>query len=366
MATSATSKLTPGRDWPDAPFLALDLDAFERNVKNIAHTIVVQGGKQWRPHTKALRSPEIARRLVAAGASGVTCATAWEAQTMVDAGIRDVLIASQVVTPSALRQLAVMNRTARVMASIDSPAHLALLADAARAAATVIPVVIEVDIGLQRAGVAPGDAAVELARAVTAHRQLNFCGLMAWEGQTTRIADHVAKESAVQAAVALLTDSAQRCVQAGIPTEIISCGGTGTYPFTSRIDGVTELQAGGGVFGDLRYRTEFNMPLEPALTLFATVLSRPTARRIVTDAGWKYHGYHPLQSQPLRLPGHQQLSFSAEHLTLDSDVDVDGFAVGERIEFALGYADSTVFLHRELVAMRNGVIEDVLPLPARQ
>jgi hypothetical protein len=66
------------------------------------------------------------------------------------------------------------------------------------------------------------------------------------------------------------------------------------------------------------------------------------------------------------VPGHAQLSFSAEHLTLDSDVDVDGFAVGERMEFALGYADSTVFLHRELVAMRNGVIEDVLPLPARQ
>jgi D-serine deaminase-like pyridoxal phosphate-dependent protein len=366
MASSTTNTLKPGRDWPEAPFLALDLDAFERNVKHIADTILVQGGKQWRPHTKALRSPEIARRLVAAGASGVTCATTWEAQTMVDAGICDVLIASQVVAPLALRQLAAMNRTARVMASIDSTAHAALLADAAQAAATVIPVVIEVDIGLQRAGVAPGNAAFELAGAVCAYPQLRFCGLMAWEGQTTRIADRVAKDCAVRAAVALLTETAQRCVQAGIPVEIVSCGGTGTYPFTSRIDGVTELQAGGGVFGDLRYRTEFHMPLAPALTLFATVLSRPSTRRIVTDAGWKYHGHHPMPSQPLRLPAPASLSFSAEHLTLDSDVDVTGFAVGDRIQFALGYADSTVFLHRELIAMRNGVIEDVLPLPARQ
>ena len=366
MASSTTSPVNPGRNWPDAPFLALDLDAFERNVKHIADTIVVQGGKQWRPHTKALRSPEIAKRLIAAGASGVTCATTWEAQTMVDAGLRDVLIASQVVAPSALQKLAAMNRGARVMACIDSPAHIALLTAAAQAAGTVIPVVMEVDIGLQRAGTVPGAASVDLARSLHGNPHLRFCGVMAWEGQTTGIVDPVAKDVAVRASVALLIDTAQRCVQAGIPVEIVSCGGTGTYLFTSRIDGVTELQAGGGVFGDLRYRTQFLTPLEPALTLFATVLSRPSTRRIVTDAGWKYHGYHPMPSQPLRVPGKPRLSFSAEHLTLDSEVDVTGLAVGERVEFALGYADSTVFLHRELIAMRKGVIEDVLPLPARQ
>ena len=353
------------RPWPDGPFLALDLDAFERNVKHLADTIVVQGGKQWRPHTKALRSPEIASRLIAAGAHGVTCATAWEAQVMVDAGIRNVLIASQVVAPSARRKLALMNRTAGVMATIDSPAHVALLNTAAQAAATVIPVVVEVDIGLGRAGVAPGPAAVQLARTVLTHPHLRFCGVMAWEGQTTRFADPVEKEAAIRASVGLLTDTTHQCVETGIPVEIVSCGGTGTYPMTSRIDGVTELQAGGGVFGDLRYRHDFKMPLERALTLVATVLSRPSARRIVSDAGWKYHGYHPTQSQPMHLPVKASMAFSAEHLTLDCDTDVNTFAVGDRIEFAVGYADSTVFLHQELFAMRNGVIEDVLPLPAR-
>ena len=366
MPLSPASNVSPGRNWPDAPFLALDLNAFERNVKQMADTIVVRGGKQWRPHTKALRSPQIAKRLIAAGASGVTCATTWEAQSMVDAGILDVLIASQVVSPSALQKLAAMIRDARVMVAIDSPAHAALLAGAAHAAGTVIPVVIEVDIGLQRAGTLPGAATVDLARSLRGHPYLRFCGVMAWEGQTTRIADPAVKDTAVRASVALLIDTAQRCVRAGIPVEIISCGGTGTYPITSQIDGVTELQAGGGVFGDLRYRTQFHMPLEPALSLFATVLSRPSGRRIVTDAGWKYHGFHPMQSEPLRVPGKPQLSFSAEHLTIDTDVDVGGFGVGERIEFALGYADSTVFLHRELIAVRSGVIEEVLPLPTWQ
>ncbi len=365
MTESARPPLSAKPDWPGAPFLALDLDAFERNVEQISDTVVIEGGKQWRPHSKALRSPAIAKRLMAAGAHGVTCATAWEAQTMVDAGIQNVLIASQIVAPSAVRKLAQMNRAARVIAAIDSPAHVALLDAAAQAAGTVIPVVIEVDIGLQRAGVAPGSAAVELARTVLAHPHLRFRGVMAWEGQTTRLTDPVEKEAAVRASVGLLTDTACQCVEAGIPVDIVSCGGTGTYPMTSRIAGVTELQAGGGVFGDLRYRTQFGMPLEQALTLVATVLSRPSARRIVTDAGWKYHGYHPIQSQPLRLPGKASLAFSAEHLTLDCDVDVTRSQVGERIEFAVGYADSTVFMHRQIFAMRNGVIEDVLPLPAR-
>lgn len=354
------------RSWPEAPFLALDLDAFGRNVQHLSDTIVVQGGKRWRPHTKALRSPAIARRLIAAGAQGVTCATVWEAETMLQAGINDVLVANQVLAPSALEKLAAMNRNARVIAAIDAPVHATLLSAAATAAGVVIPVVIEVDIGLRRAGVAPGPAAVELAQSVLSHRQLHFCGLMAWEGQATRIDDPAAKEKAIRAAVALLNATAGRCLEAGIPVEIVSCGGTGTYPVTSTIDGVTELQAGGGVFGDLRYRETFKLPLEQALTLHATVLSRPTPRRIVCDAGWKYHGYHPMQSQPLHLPGKTHLAFSAEHLTLDCTTDVPGFAIGERIEFAVGYADSTVFLHRELIVMRDGAIEDVLTLPARQ
>ena len=353
------------QDLPDAPFLALDLDAFESNVRRLADTIVARGGKHWRPHTKALRSPVVALRLIAAGAHGVTCATVWEAETMVRAGIADVLVANQVVAPSGLRKLAALNRTARVIAAIDAPIHLELLNAAASEAGVTIPVVIEVDIGLKRAGVAPGPPAAALARTVAAHQHLKFCGLMAWEGQTTRVADPAAKDAAIRASVALLTDAARLCAQAGFAVEIVSCGGTGTYPVTSTITGVTELQAGGGVFGDLRYRQEFGMPLEPALTLVATVLSRPTARRIVCDAGWKYHGIHPMQSQALRVPAAVKLAFSAEHLTLDCDANVPGFAVGERIEFAVGYADSTVFMHRELVAMRNGGIEDVLPLPAR-
>ena len=350
---------------PDTPFLVLDMEVFDRNVARMAQAIVHEGGKRWRPHTKAIRSPKLLERLIAAGAKGVTCATVGEAQVAVEAGITDVLVASQVVAPGPLRKLAELNRGAQVIAAIDAAEHVALLATVAAQAEVVIPLVIEVDIGLQRAGVRPGMEAVALARKVQSHAGLRFCGVMGWEGQTTRIADPAAKQQAVSAAVQLLVDTARRCADAGFAVDIVSCGGTGTYPFTSIIAGVTELQAGGGVFGDIRYRTEFHLPLEQALTLRATVLSRPSQRRIVCDAGWKYHGYHPTLSQPIGLPGAVQLAYSAEHLTLDCDRDMLAPRVGDPIDFAVGYADSTVFLHRQLIAMRHGAIEDVLPLPAR-
>ena len=352
------------RDLPETPFLVLDLEIFERNVALLAHTIISQGGKLWRPHIKAIRAPALAVRLIAAGACGVTCATVAEAQTMVAAGIQEVLIASPVVAPGQLRRLAGLNRQARVIASVDAPEHLALLAEAARAASTRIPVLVEVDVGLKRSGVAPGDAAVNLARAVMASPALLFCGLMTWEGQTTRIADPAAKQEAVRTAVGLLTDSAHRCREAGLPVEIVSCGGTGTYTVSSTLPGVTELQAGGGVFGDLRYRTEFHMPLEQALLLRATVLSRPAPRRVVCNAGWRYLGVYPTLSRATNLPGVVHTAPAAEHLTLECDRDVVGLAVGDRIDLAVGYSDSTVFLHRELFAVRHGVVEEVLQIPA--
>ena len=356
--------MTDVRDLPDTPFLVLDLEIFERNVANMARTIIAQGGKFWRPHIKAIRAPALALRLITAGASGVTCATVTEAEAMVAAGIQEVLIACPVVAPGQLRRLAALNRQARVIASVDAAEHLAMLAAAARAASTRIPLVIEVDVGLKRSGAPPGDAAVALARAVRANPALLFCGLMAWEGQTTRIADPAAKLEAVRSAVGLLTDSARRCREAGLPVEIVSCGGTGTYTITSTLPGVTELQAGGGVFGDLRYRTEFHIPLEQALVLRATVLSRPTARRVVCNAGWRYLGVYPTLSRATHLPGVVQTTPSAEHLTLDCDRDVVGLAVGDRIDLDVGYSDSTVFLHWEVFAVRHGVVEEVLQIPA--
>lgn len=350
---------------PDSPCLLLDLDVLERNMARMHQAIVTDGGKRWRPHVKALRAPALALRLQAAGADGVTCATVGEAEAMVTAGIDDVLIASQVVGSASIRRLVALNRQARVMAAVDAPAHVQALAAAAQEAGVVLPVVVEVDIGMQRCGVAPGMAAVELSQTIAAEPALRFCGLMGWEGHTTGIADALAKQAAVTAAVRLLTDTAQHCRDAGLAVEIVSCSGTGTFPIACRLPGVTEIQAGGGVLGDRRYRTEYHIDLEQALTLRAVVLSRPTDRRIVCNAGWRCLAAWPTPAQVRGLPAAVQLSPSAEHLTLDCAEPVRGIAIGSRLSFDVGYADSTVFLHPAFYAVRAGAVESVLQIPAR-
>lgn len=342
---------------PQTPFLALEMPAFERNIKRMADTIVVNGGKRWRPHVKAIKTPALVHHLIAAGARGVTCAKLSEAEVMVEAGIDDVLIANQVVGSAKVKLLAELNRKARVIVAIDAQAHLQPLVEAAAAAGVVIPVMVEVDVGLRRAGVTPGAAVVELAQLIRERPQLELVGVMAWEGHTASIADPSEKETHVRAAVEFLLASARACVTAGIQVGTVSCGGTGTYEITSTIGEVTEIQAGGGVFGDVRYRDELHVNLECALTLQTTVVSRPNACRIICDAGWKATGRYPTLPVALDTEGVQAIVLSAEHASIELERASVRPQVGEFMRLAVGYSDSTVFLHDVIYGMRDGAIE---------
>ncbi|RZJ20191.1 MAG: DSD1 family PLP-dependent enzyme [Haliea sp.] len=368
-ATTATPARPMGQperttDLPHTPFLALDMDVFDRNVARLADTIITRGGKRWRPHVKAIRSPTLALLLQAAGACGVTCANVREARAMVTAGITDVLIASQVVQPADLEIVAHLNRHATVTVAVDVASSAALVSAAARAAGTRIPVVVEVEVGLQRAGAPAGAEAIALAQLVHADSCMTFSGFMAWEGHTTRIADPAAKREAIHDAVALLTSTASEAAAAGLPVDIVSCGGTGTFETTALVDGVTEVQAGGGVFGDLQYREDFRVPLERALTLCSTVVARPTPTRIVCDAGFKSLAVYPKAPRVIGIGDVTGLSHSAENLTIRVQHPAERPCVGDRILLEVGYADASTFLHRQIVGLRAGRVQSLHDLIA--
>ena len=120
---------------------------------------------------------------------------------------------------------------AEVMVGIDSVANCAPIAAAAEQAGVIVPVVIEVNIGMNRAGVAPGAPVVALANAVAAMKGVRLAGLMTWESQATAIADPAEKARVVRDAIALFTASADACRQAGHRIDIVSCGGSGTLPY---------------------------------------------------------------------------------------------------------------------------------------
>jgi D-serine deaminase-like pyridoxal phosphate-dependent protein len=270
-----------------------------------------------------------------------------------------------VVGPAKATRLVNLRRHADVIVAIDSAENAAELDAAARAKGVRVRAVVEVDLGMRRCGVLPGPPALELARQVAACRGLEFVGLMGWEGHARRPGDPDERRRNIEAAVGLLVETAELCRRAGLPVAIVSCGGTGTHQVAARVPGVTEIQAGGGVFGDRYYRRNYALDHEPALTVLTTVVSRPAPDRIVVDAGKKTMSADLEAPEPLGLEGVQRVRLSAEHGTIDLAEPNDRVRVGDRITFAVGYSDTTTCLHDEFLGVRDGRVEVVWPILGR-
>jgi D-serine deaminase-like pyridoxal phosphate-dependent protein len=346
----------------DTPALVIDVDAMERNIAALSAAFR-EYGVAWRPHVKCHKSPAIARRLIDAGAVGITCAKLGEAEVMADAGLGDILIANQVVGPTKVMRLVALRRRVDVTVAVDDPAQLDELSAAARERGVTLPVLVEVDIGQKRCGVAPGEEAVALSRRAHETPGLEFRGFMGWEGHVMFSEDEAEIARQAEEAVGGLLRSAEMCHRAGLPVSVVSAGGTVSYRTTGRMAGVTEVQAGGGVLMDAFYQRR-GVPLEPSLTVLTTVISRKPDRAIV-DAGFKALGSPLTPPRPL-LDGATGFEFlSAEHGTLQlagPDVPV---AVGDKVSFVAGYVDTTAFLHDRFFAARNGRVEAVWEIAAR-
>lgn len=349
----------------DTPALIVDLDVMEANIARIAR-ICRENGIAWRPHTKGIKVPAIAHKLLAAGASGITCAKLGEAELMAEAGISDILIANQIVGRQKIGRLAALRRHADVIVAVDDAGNVAALAQTARQAGLTLRVVIETQIGIRRAGIEPGEPVLAFARMIAAQEGLEFAGVMGWEGHAAPMTDPKEKAAAVAAAVRDLVRSAELCRAAGLPAPIVSCGGTGTYWLSAAQPGVTEIQAGGGIFGDVHYRTHFGVDHPYALRIMTTVTSRPNVQRLVCDAGKKAMSGDVALPLPVGLDGVRLVRLSAEHVTVELDAPTVTPRVGDRLEFVVGYSDTTVHLHETMHGVRGGRIETVWPILGRE
>jgi len=347
----------------ETPALVVDLDVMERNIAALA-AVILGAGKAWRPHFKSLRAIEIARRAIAAGATGLTCATSDEAEFLVAAGVDDILIANQIVSTAKLLRLARLCRKARIMVAADSAEQIDAMASAAAAAGTRLGVLIEMDIGLGRSGVRFESDVVALAQKSARSPQLCFMGLMGWEGHACAIEDGDAKQTAVGTALARLADARSALAAAGLPPSVVSAGGSGSFRQAVAAGSVTEIQAGGAILGDLLQQDLYRTGLDCALTVHATVTSQPAASRAICDAGFKALSaeyFSPRIASPAGLPPHR-IELSAEHGTITFDAPCLGPRVGDRVVFLVGYADSTTFRHSRMHARRGDRIEAVWPL----
>lgn len=341
----------------DTPALWVDLDKMESNITMLA-THFEAAGVQWRPHMKGVRIPGIAHKAIAAGAIGVTCATIKEAEAMAKAGITEILIANQIVGSQKITRLVNLCQYTDVKVIVDNEANIAELSAAACARDVEIGVLIDMNTGMNRTGLLPGDAAIALAKLVHQTAGLSFLGVMAWEGHTIGHKDPETKRQEIIKSVEQLTQMADRCRDIGLPVSIVSGGGSGTYKITSFLDGMTEIQAGGAIFADVAYRS-WGVETTPSLFVQTIVSSRPSPDRIIVDAGFKTLPTWHAQPKAMGIEGVISHVGSAEHGVLTLDAPNDAVKVGDIVDFMVGYTDSTLFLHSKLYGIRDGVVEVV-------
>ena len=370
ITTPAATESLIGRNKADldTPALLLDLGRFEANVQRLASAIAA-GGKSWRPHSKGHKSPWIARRQMDFGAIGVTCAKISEAEVMVDGGIPSILVATELATRQKVEAAARLQSRAEVMICADDPFHVELASRVATDGGVEIPMVVNINVGMDRTGVLPGPAALALARRIDRADGLRLAGIMGYEGHVLTAWPNDEKRDQTVAALAGLIESRQLIEADGMPVGIVSGGGSGNHMYAASLDGLTELQAGGASFmdpfyGELCHLEELGF--EYALTILATVTSRPVPERVITDAGFKTlsakEEWHAV------VLGHDEFELvylSAEHGVWLRPADGPPVAIGDRLEIIPDYHDTTTFRHDAFIGLRDGVVEAVIPLLAR-
>lgn len=355
----------------DTPALCIDLDLMEANIRAMSSLIAAEG-KNWRPHIKGNKTPEIAQQMIEAGAIGVTSAKTSEAEVFMRAGITDILIANQIIGEQKLHRVVDMCQIGSPLVAIDHFVQAEALSDLCRLADVKCRVLVDLDVGMNRAGIRPGPDAFELAKGVDSLSHVELVGIMGYEGHLVRVEDQNKKETQIRNAMSLLEELRDRMLAAGMCCDIVSAGGTGTYQITATCPAITELQCGGGIFGDPFYQEQCQVTgLQEAIQLIATVTSRPCLERGVLDIGRKTTGvqYHPLKVtstvEGRRLPDVQVMQSSAEHTTMKLGADSQSLVIGDRVITVPGYMDMTTMLHEKFYGLRNDLVEQVWEITAR-
>jgi D-serine deaminase-like pyridoxal phosphate-dependent protein len=344
------------------PALLVDLDKLEANINKMADFFQDKTANL-RPMFKTPKCVPIAKMQIEVGAYGITCAKLSEAEVLVKGGIQDILIANQVVGPEKITRLVDIVKQSDVKCAVDDILQITALSEAASAAGIEIGVLIEINVGLPRCGVKPGNA-VDLAKQIVAVPGLKLRGVMGYEGHLVFNEDREVRKIETEKAMTGLVKAAEAIREAGMPCEIVSGGGTGTYDITGVFPGITEVQAGSYVMMDIRY-DKLDLGFEKAVTILSSVQSRALPGWAIIDAGIKVMSTDFGLPEPINLPGVKLAFLSEEHGSLNMEDTEVNLTIGDKIEFFPSHICTTINLHDHLYAFRKDVVEAVWPISGR-
>jgi D-serine deaminase-like pyridoxal phosphate-dependent protein len=355
------------------PALTIDLEAMESNLLKMK--TFYQGKKaKLRPHTKTHKCPIIAKRQLEDGAVGVCAAKVSEAEVMVEAGIGNVLVTSPVVTKEKIeRVVALAKKSPGVAIVVDHEKNVRDYDDAARAAGVKLPVLIDLNVGTDRTGIAIGKPALDLAEAIRRSSSLIFGGLQAYAGHIMHLRGFEYRKQASEATMGRAVEFKHALEKAGFEVPVLTGGGTGTYNIDCDIDGITDVQVGSYLFMDVNYRNVGGKDgpvyedFRPSLLVLTTAISQPAKGRITVDAGVKAFATDQEPPDPLSLPGVSYRFAGDEHGILEFR-DPRGPAevkLGDKVLMIASHCDPTVNLYDQYYPFRNERVEEMWPISAR-
>ena len=355
----------------NTPALLLDLDAMEANLRKMAEHMKGRN-MGLRPHTKTHKCPIIAKKQLELGAVGVCAAKVSEAEVMVDAGIDSVLITSPVVTPEKIsRVIALTQKASNIQIVVDNEKTATDFHDAAKAAGVVQPVLVGLDTGTRRTGIALGKPALRLVEHVHKLDGLAFGGLQAYAGHLMHVKGHGKRNARSQETLAKCLETKALVEKNGFDVSVFTGGGTGTFDIDSEIEGMTDIQCGSYPFMDAQYRDigdrdgEVFDYFEPSLYVLVTAISQPVENMITVDGGYKaFASDHkaPAFSEDVGLVYHWG---GDEHGICQIVKDDANVKLGDKIPLMAPHCDPTVNLYDYFHPHRNAQVEEIWPIPAR-
>lgn len=354
----------------ETPAVLVDLDVMELNLSRMAKYCQTHNIKL-RPHTKSHKIPELAKQQIASGASGITVAKIGEAEVMQNSGITDILIAYPLVGKVKAARLGELAERAAVTVSLDSIEAAQTISEGVSARNVKADILVELDVGFRRCGVANENEALVLAQKISELPGLSFKGLMFFPGQ---FVVGPMERSTLRSQVNILLDrTLDRFERAGLPISTVSGGSTPTAYEGHQFHGVTEIRPGMYIFNDRNMVGVGVVSVEDcALSVAVTVVSTSVAGRSIIDGGSKTfssdrylagdgRGFGIIREDPSA----ELESFSEEHGHLNIANSTHQYKVGDRLTIIPNHVCSTVNMHDEIYGVRNGLVEEVWEVAGR-
>jgi len=356
----------------DTPSLLVDVEVMQRNIA-LMQAKADEAGVALRPHTKTHRTPTLAHRQISAGAKGITVAKLGEAEVMAAEGIGDIFVANQGDGQPKLDRLLSLTGKTKISIGVDNKEQVQALSAVFSGEGKTIDVLIEIEVGENRSGLLTGDELVKFARLIDSTPGVRLKGIFSHEGHSYGAATAADCAAVARQGQEDTLTAAQLIRAAGISLETISIGSTPSLLMGEILPGITEIRPGTYILMDAAQGAAIQDYSRCAATILATVVSKPTADRIVLDTGVKAltaftrdrgichtPGYGMIKGTKLRLA-----KLYDEHgLILDRTLNQE-LQIGDKVEIIPNHICPTCNLYDRMYLVRRGEVVEELPILGR-